>query len=416
MNAPERHQRAGRVRRRRARRATSTGRKPFSASPISVRTPAVLPAARATLVAPMLPLPMSRGSTPRRRASQHAGRNRSAHVGDDDQDERASVTSVGRAVVLGTARTRATGQRTRATIETAGRVGVTGFEPATSASRTQRSASLSYTPSKETGRCVTYGNKNAKPTPAGRSRRGGQRRRLRDVAAHRGDGGGVVGGAEDRRAGDDDVGAGGGRGTRVLDRDAAVDLDQEPWRRAARAGGAPRSSLARRLRDEALAAEARDARSSRAACRASASASRDRRDRRLRVDRHRRRARRASGCRRSASCGSAQASWWIDTQSAPASMKRGRVARGVGDHQVDVERQRRGAPDRLHDVGSDREVRDEVAVHHVEVQPIGAGGRRPPAPRRRAGRSRRRARRERSCAGAAHGSAGYTTGLATPAR
>jgi hypothetical protein len=49
---------------------------------------------------------------------------------------------------------------------------------------------------------------------------------------------------------------------------------------------------------------------------------------------------------------------------------------GVGplDHQVNVERQRGGRARRRDDQRADGEVRDEVAVHHVDVNPVGPGG------------------------------------------
>ena len=43
------------------------------------------------------------------------------------------------------------------------------------------------------------------------------------------------------------------------------------------------------------------------------------------------------------------------------------------DHQMDVERLLRVRPERLHDRGTDRQVRDEMAVHHVDMDPVGAG-------------------------------------------
>ena len=54
------------------------------------------------------------------------------------------------------------------------------------------------------------------------------------------------------------------------------------------------------------------------------------------------------------------------------------VAIGLLDHQVHVERPRGDALDRAHDRRADRDVRDEVAVHHVDVNEVGAaalGGR-----------------------------------------
>ena len=48
------------------------------------------------------------------------------------------------------------------------------------------------------------------------------------------------------------------------------------------------------------------------------------------------------------------------------------VAIGIRDHQVDVERHRGDALERLDDRRADRDVRHEVAVHHVDVNQIGA--------------------------------------------
>ena len=44
----------------------------------------------------------------------------------------------------------------------------------------------------------------------------------------------------------------------------------------------------------------------------------------------------------------------------------------LDDHQVEVERQRRRRAERLHDRRADRDVRDELAVHHVDVNHVGA--------------------------------------------
>ena len=44
------------------------------------------------------------------------------------------------------------------------------------------------------------------------------------------------------------------------------------------------------------------------------------------------------------------------------------VAVGVLDHQVDVQRQPGGAADRLDHRRADRDVGDEVPIHHVEVE------------------------------------------------
>ena len=46
---------------------------------------------------------------------------------------------------------------------------------------------------------------------------------------------------------------------------------------------------------------------------------------------------------------------------------------GVFDHEVNVEGQARDRPDRLHDHGTKRKIRHEMAVHHVHVDHIGAG-------------------------------------------
>ena len=43
------------------------------------------------------------------------------------------------------------------------------------------------------------------------------------------------------------------------------------------------------------------------------------------------------------------------------------------DHQVDVERLRRVRAKRLHHARADRQVGDEMAVHDVDVDPVGAG-------------------------------------------
>ena len=46
---------------------------------------------------------------------------------------------------------------------------------------------------------------------------------------------------------------------------------------------------------------------------------------------------------------------------------------GRGDHQVHVERECRDLPDGLDDDRAHREVRHEMAVHNVDVQPVRAG-------------------------------------------
>ena len=49
---------------------------------------------------------------------------------------------------------------------------------------------------------------------------------------------------------------------------------------------------------------------------------------------------------------------------------------GVGgrDHQVDVERGPRAGAERRDHVGAEGDVGDEMAVHHVDLHPVGAGG------------------------------------------
>ena len=44
-----------------------------------------------------------------------------------------------------------------------------------------------------------------------------------------------------------------------------------------------------------------------------------------------------------------------------------------GDHEMHVERKRRAGSQGLYDHRADREVGDEMAVHHVDMNPIGAG-------------------------------------------
>ena len=49
------------------------------------------------------------------------------------------------------------------------------------------------------------------------------------------------------------------------------------------------------------------------------------------------------------------------------------VLQRVADHQVRVERQLRPGPDALDHLRPEGQVRDEVAIHHVDVEPVGAG-------------------------------------------
>ena len=87
------------------RRATMTGKAPFAASSRSVTTPSRMPTARATLVAPMLPLPAARTSTPAQRPSHRP-------LGIDPRPKaartaRAEYASVGCAPASGGSRPRA---------------------------------------------------------------------------------------------------------------------------------------------------------------------------------------------------------------------------------------------------------------------------------------------------------------------
>ncbi len=52
----------------------------------------------------------------------------------------------------------------------------------------------------------------------------------------------------------------------------------------------------------------------------------------------------------------------------------GEVGIGRRDHQVDVERLLRMWPDRLHHARPDGDVGHEMAVHDVDMDPVGAGG------------------------------------------
>ena len=47
------------------------------------------------------------------------------------------------------------------------------------------------------------------------------------------------------------------------------------------------------------------------------------------------------------------------------------VAVGIGDHQVQLEREVGHASQRPHGVGAEGEVRHEDAIHHIDVQPFG---------------------------------------------
>ncbi len=49
------------------------------------------------------------------------------------------------------------------------------------------------------------------------------------------------------------------------------------------------------------------------------------------------------------------------------------MAFGLDDHQVHIERLGRRAAHRIHDGGAEGDVRHEPAIHHVDMDPIGAG-------------------------------------------
>ena len=51
----------------------------------------------------------------------------------------------------------------------------------------------------------------------------------------------------------------------------------------------------------------------------------------------------------------------------------GHVALRLDDHQVHVQGLGRDGPQGLHDQGADGDVGHEAAVHHVDVDPVGAG-------------------------------------------
>ncbi len=65
----------------------------------------------------------------------------------------------------------------------------------------------------------------------------------------------------------------------------------------------------------------------------------------------------------------------LDQQVIGAGFGEGRdIALGLDDHQMDVERLCRRAANRLEHDRADRDVGNEAAVHHVDMDPIGAGG------------------------------------------
>src|SRR5437867_10747247 len=53
--------------------------------------------------------------------------------------------------------------------------------------------------------------------------------------------------------------------------------------------------------------------------------------------------------------------------------KGGDVSVGIGNHQMDVERQFRDFLDRPHHRWTDRDVGNEVAIHHIDVKDMSAG-------------------------------------------
>ena len=178
---------------------------PFRRSPAKVIAAAPRPAARATLVIPILPEPTARGSKPNRRPTR-------IPTGTDPIRYEIATRKI---------------ENSRVVAYPAGperkMVGVTGFEPATPASRTQCSARLSYTPFPAVGeweprRFYSIGCPAAKRA----------RFRIRSIcAAHLADQSEVIGVPEDTRTRDENVGARLGRIGHVVDLDAAIDLDVE---------------------------------------------------------------------------------------------------------------------------------------------------------------------------------------------
>ena len=49
----------------------------------------------------------------------------------------------------------------------------------------------------------------------------------------------------------------------------------------------------------------------------------------------------------------------------------GNEALGIGSHEMDVERKRGAGANIMHHFRSERDLRDKMAIHHVEVDPIG---------------------------------------------
>ena len=82
---------------------------------------------------------------------------------------------------------------------------------------------------------------------------------------------------------------------------------------------------------------------------------------------------RARGCARRSSRRSGTASACTLMRSAPARANVLDEAIRLDDHQVQIERHLRRPAERLHDVRADGEVRDELTVHHVDVNQVGAG-------------------------------------------
>ena len=84
-------------------------------------------------------------------------------------------------------------------------------------------------------------------------------------------------------------------------------------------------------------------------------------------------ARPAARMRRRVGAISSSISTWNVIESQPASRYSSRKRPGSLDHQVGVERQLGPRPEVLDRLGAERQVRDEVGVHDVEVDPVGAG-------------------------------------------
>ena len=205
-------------------------------------------------------------------------------------------------------------------------------------------------------------------------------------AAHGVDHGLVVGLAENRRAGDEGVGPGFGRRRDVVDLDAAVHFEQDLASRLVDAL-AHCGDFLQRLRNERLAAKAGI----------------DRHDQDqvelvhhiVQIIQRRRRVEHQPGL---AAVVADQLQRAVDVFRA-LRMKADDVGAGLGEirddavdrlhHQMDVDRHLHVRPDRFADQRPDRQIRDIMVVHHIEVDEVGAGGDDVAALLRRVWRNRR---------------------------